>query len=120
MPPESYKLIEELAIDYINNRPRVITEIFLLYIFLQVYVTDAYLGWDPRYRLKVRILTTRAYHALFMRNMLIVPTEEELKKDFNDGVDFHIFNAGEFQVIFRYRKIIRNKNKYIKTINDKR
>lgn len=35
-----------------------------------------------------------------MRNMLIVPTEEELKKDFNDGVDFHIFNAGEFQVIF--------------------
>jgi len=82
MPPESYKLIEELSIDYLNNRPRI-------------YITDGYLGWDPRYRLKCRILTTRAYHALFMRNMLVVPTEEELKKDFLDQVDFHIFNAGE-------------------------
>lgn len=32
-----------------------------------------------------------------MRNMLIVPTEEELKRDFNDNIDFYIFNAGEMQ-----------------------
>jgi hypothetical protein len=30
-------------------------------------------------RLKVRVVTSRAYHALFMSNMLIKPTEEELK-----------------------------------------
>ena len=28
--------------------------------------------------------------------MLIVPTQEELVKDFADGADYHIFNAGEF------------------------
>lgn len=32
-----------------------------------------------------------------MRNMLIVPTEEELKRDFGDNIDFYIFNAGEMQ-----------------------
>lgn len=44
---------------------------------------DGYLGWDPRYRLKIRIICSRVYHALFMRNMLIVPTEKELITDFN-------------------------------------
>jgi phosphoenolpyruvate carboxykinase (ATP) len=29
-----------------------------------------------------------------MKNMLIRPTEEELKRDFNGDVDFYIFNAG--------------------------
>jgi phosphoenolpyruvate carboxykinase (ATP) len=29
-----------------------------------------------------------------MQNMLIKPTAEELKRDFSDDVDFHIFNAG--------------------------
>ena len=81
--PESNKMIEEIAIDYLNNRRRI-------------FITDGYLGWDPRYRLKCRILTTRAYHALFMRNMMIVPTEEEFRRDFVDNkIDFHVFNAGE-------------------------
>ena len=31
-----------------------------------------------------------------MRNMLIRPTEEQLHTDFEDGIDFTIFNAGEF------------------------
>ena len=31
-----------------------------------------------------------------MRNMMIVPTEEELKKDFALGADYYIFNAGEY------------------------
>lgn len=31
-----------------------------------------------------------------MKNMLIIPTEEELRTDFSKGVDFNIFNAGEF------------------------
>lgn len=30
-----------------------------------------------------------------MRNMLIVPTEEELKKDFSGEMDFTVFNGGE-------------------------
>lgn len=55
---------------------------------------DGFAGWDPKYRIKVRIVASRAYHILFMRNMLIRPTEEELE---NFGTpDFTIFNAGEF------------------------
>ncbi|GAA5804605.1 phosphoenolpyruvate carboxykinase [ATP] [Helicostylum pulchrum] len=71
----------ERAIDYLNTRPRL-------------FVFDGYAGWDPKYRIKVRIVASRAYHLLFMRNMLIRPTEEELE---NFGTpDFTIFNAGEF------------------------
>jgi len=52
---------EQIAIDYLNTVPRL-------------YVVDGYAGWDPKYRQKIRIVCTRAYHALFMRNMLIKPT----------------------------------------------
>ena len=31
-----------------------------------------------------------------MTNMLIRPTAEQLNKDFSDGADYYIFNAGEF------------------------
>lgn len=84
MPIEkaSYKVLEEIAIDYLNTRPRI-------------YVVDGYAGWDKNNRMKFRIFASRAYHALFMRNMLIRPTEEELKTDFADGADYYIFNAGE-------------------------
>jgi len=35
-----------------------------------------------------------------MRNMLIVPSKDELATDFSDDnqIDFHIFNAGEFHL----------------------
>ncbi len=41
-------------------------------------VIDGYAGWDRKYQLKIRVVTSRAYHALFMRNMLIRPTPSEL------------------------------------------
>ncbi len=43
-----------------------------------IYVIDGYVGWAPEHRLKVRIVCSRPYHALFMQNMMIRPTEEEL------------------------------------------
>ncbi|MEM6552126.1 MAG: phosphoenolpyruvate carboxykinase (ATP) [Planctomycetota bacterium] len=69
------------AIDYLNTRPRL-------------YVVDAFAGWDPDHRLKVRVICERPYHALFMWTMLIRPTPEELA-DFGDP-DWVIFNAGQF------------------------
>jgi ATP-dependent phosphoenolpyruvate carboxykinase len=86
--PVNYKLSEhvffinhERAIDYLNTRDRL-------------YVFDGFAGWDPKYRIKVRVVCARAYHALFMRNMLIRPTPEEYK---NWGEpDFTLFNAGQF------------------------
>lgn len=84
LPVNSFKKLESRAVDYLSSRPRI-------------YVVDGYAGWDPKYRIKVRIITCRGYHAHFMRNMLIVPTEEELNKDFigSNDPDYVIFNAGE-------------------------
>ena len=45
-------------------------------------------------RYKIRVVSARSYHCLFMHNMLIRPTEDELA---NFGrPDFTIFNAGAF------------------------
>ncbi|KAJ3129174.1 Protein kinase C-like 1 [Physocladia obscura] len=81
MSENSFMVNRERAIDYLNTRDRL-------------YVFDGFAGWDPKYRIKVRIVCARAYHALFMKNMLINPTDEELK-NFGEP-DFTVFNAGEF------------------------
>lgn len=78
---QTYFVNRERAIDYLN-------------ICERLFVVDAFAGWDPKYRIKVRIVCTRAYHALFMQNMLIMPTEKELK-EFGTP-DYVIFNAGGF------------------------
>lgn len=57
----SFQLLSELAKSYLNTRRKL-------------YVVDGYAGWDPENRIRIRIICTRAYHALFMRNMLIRPT----------------------------------------------
>ncbi|MEC8025772.1 MAG: phosphoenolpyruvate carboxykinase (ATP), partial [Myxococcota bacterium] len=55
---------------------------------------DGYAGWDPKYQLKVRVICARAYHALFMHNMLIRPTKEQLA-NFGEP-DYVILNSGQF------------------------
>jgi phosphoenolpyruvate carboxykinase (ATP) len=81
MDEHTFEINRERAIDYLNTRDRV-------------YVFDGFAGWDPKYRIKVRVIGARAYHILFMRNMLIRPTEEELA-NFGEP-DFIIYNAGQF------------------------
>jgi phosphoenolpyruvate carboxykinase (ATP) len=77
----TFSINRERAKDYLNTRERL-------------YCIDAFAGWDPRYRLKVRIICSRPYHALFMHNMLIRPSDEELE-NFGEP-DFVIYNAGQF------------------------
>jgi len=77
----TFMINRERAIDYLNTRR-----------FL--YVVDGFAGWDPDHRLKVRIICARAYHALFMRNMLIRPSAEELAA-FGEP-DFVVYNGGGF------------------------
>lgn len=86
MPPKSNHICRDIAIKFLNTRPKL-------------YIVDGYAGWDPEYRLKVRIVCSRAYHALFMKNMLIRPTLDELASDFSndDNIDFHVFNGGELR-----------------------
>ena len=81
MSAEGFEESRLRAIDYLNTRDLL-------------YVVDAYAGWDSKHRLKIRVICCRAYHALFMQNMLIRPTAEELS-DFGEP-DFVIYNAGQF------------------------
>ena len=81
MDEETFMISRGRAIDYLNTQHRI-------------YVVDGFAGWDPKYRIKVRVVATRPYHALFMHNMLIRPSVEDLI-DF-DEPDYVIFNAGQF------------------------
>ena len=75
-----WRINRERAVDYLNTRNRI-------------YVIDGFAGWDERYRINVRVVCARAYHALFMRNMLIRPTREQLE---HFHPDYTIYNAGAF------------------------
>ncbi|MCA8982784.1 MAG: phosphoenolpyruvate carboxykinase (ATP) [Planctomycetaceae bacterium] len=77
----TFSINRERAVDYLNTCERL-------------YCVDAFAGWDPKYQLKVRVICSRPYHALFMTNMLIRPSDKELR-DFGDP-DFTILNAGRF------------------------
>ncbi len=77
----TFAINRQRARDYLDTRERL-------------YCFDGFAGWDPKYRIKVRVICSRPYHALFMHTMLIRPTREELA---NFGKpDFTIYNAGAF------------------------
>ncbi|BAB10675.1 phosphoenolpyruvate carboxykinase (ATP) (EC 4.1.1.49) [Arabidopsis thaliana] len=81
MDEKTFLVNRERAVDYLNSLDKV-------------FVNDQYLNWDPENKIKVRIVSARAYHSLFMHNMCIRPTPEELE---NFGTpDFTIYNAGKF------------------------
>merc|ERR1719291_653885 len=54
---KSFLTNRERAVDYLNTRKRL-------------YVVDGFGGWEEEFRVPVRVITSRAYHALFMQNML--------------------------------------------------
>jgi phosphoenolpyruvate carboxykinase (ATP) len=77
----SFLINRQRAIDYLNTRPRI-------------FVFDGYAGWDPAHQIRIRVIAESAYHALFMHNMLIRPSIDQLKT-FGDP-DVVILNAGGF------------------------
>jgi phosphoenolpyruvate carboxykinase (ATP) len=81
----AYMINRERAIDYLNTQQ-------------QIYVIDGYAGWDSRYRVRVRVICALAYHALFMRNMLVMPEElpAEERETGTFVPHFTILNAGGF------------------------
>jgi phosphoenolpyruvate carboxykinase (ATP) len=81
LPTQSFRICRKRASDYLSTCPRI-------------YVIDGFAGWDPEHRIKVRVIASRPYHALFMQNMLIRPSEEELAAF--GKPDYVIFNAGAF------------------------
>ena len=76
----SFLACRQQALDFLGTQP-------------SVYVVDGFAGWDPEYRIKVRLVCSRAYHALFMHNLLIRPSTQELE-EFGEP-DLVIYNAGD-------------------------
>jgi len=60
----------------------------------ELFTQDLFAGADTGHRIKVRVVTTNAWHALFARNMFIRPTAEELK---TFEPDFFILHAPEYE-----------------------
>ena len=81
MDSHTYDINRETTICFLNSQDRL-------------FVFDGFAGWDEEHQIKVRVITTRAYHALFMHNMLIRPTKEQLES-FGEP-DYTILNAGVF------------------------
>lgn len=81
MTNETFNINRETAICYLNNQERL-------------YVFDGFACWHREHRIKVRVISSRAYHTFFMHNMLIRPSYDELK-NFSEP-DIIIYNAGCF------------------------
>ncbi|CAL9757533.1 unnamed protein product [Musa acuminata subsp. burmannicoides] len=81
MDEQTFMVNRERAVDYLNSLDKV-------------FVNDQFLNWDPEHQIKVRIVSARAYHSLFMHNMCIRPTPEEVETF--GTPDFTIYNAGQF------------------------
>src|SRR5262249_25068837 len=64
---ESFLACRQQALEFLGKQPGI-------------YVVDGYAGWDPAYRIKVRVICSRAYHALFMHNLLIRASTEEFDR----------------------------------------
>ena len=63
MPPERFEMLKARVKAYLQGQ--------------ELFVQDLFAGADPAHRVRVRLVTTTAWHALFARNMFIRPSETE-------------------------------------------
>lgn len=64
MDPETFDKVREKVRSYAEGK--------------NLYVIDTYGGADPEHRIKARFIVERPYHALFIKQLLIRPSAEEL------------------------------------------
>lgn len=62
----------------------------------ELFVQDCYAGADPEYRLAVRVITEKAWHSLFARNMFITTEDRDTLKKFIP--DFTILGLSGFKL----------------------
>lgn len=71
MAPEAFDDFAQVAREYLNGQ--------------QLFVEDLYAGASEEHRLRVRVVTTNAWHALFARTMFIrppLPVPDDFEPDF--------------------------------------
>ncbi|MBU0558271.1 MAG: phosphoenolpyruvate carboxykinase (ATP) [Bacteroidota bacterium] len=62
----------------------------------ELFVQDCYAGADPDYKMPVRIITEKAWHSLFARNMFITTENKDELKNFVP--DFTVISVPGFKV----------------------
>jgi phosphoenolpyruvate carboxykinase (ATP) len=62
---EQFRQLRQIAQEHLTGRP--------------LYVIDTFAGADPEHRISVRFVLERPYHALFIKQLLIRPTANELR-----------------------------------------
>src|SRR6266853_6204097 len=80
MEPEKFDALYERVMEHLRGR--------------ELFVQDLFCGADPAYRLPVRIVNEYAWHNLFVRQLFLRPTAEELK---SHHAEFTVIAAPEFK-----------------------
>ena len=81
MTQETWKTVKDLAIKQLTGK--------------RLFVVDAFCGANKDTRMAIRFIVEVAWQAHFVKNMFIVPTEEELA---NFEPDFVVYNASKAKV----------------------
>src|SRR5205823_11616317 len=63
--PQKFEALYSRVLEYLKTR--------------DLYVQDLFAGADPQYRLPIRVIYEFAWHNLFVRDLFIRPTDEELQ-----------------------------------------
>ncbi len=79
-PEQAFLELRKRVLAYLQAQPRI-------------FVEEVYAGAHPRHRFRIRVVTESAWHALFARNMFIVPHTEDPEFD----ADYTIFHAPYFR-----------------------
>ncbi len=78
---ETWKTVKDIALKELSNK--------------KLFVVDAFCGANEDTRMSIRFIMEVAWQAHFIRNMFIMPTEEELEKF---EPDFVVYNASKAKV----------------------
>src|SRR5438270_3081325 len=78
--PEKFDALYDQVMEHLRGR--------------ELFVQDLFCGADPAYRLPVRIVNEYAWHNLFVRQLFLRPTPEELR---NHHPEFTVISAPEFK-----------------------
>ncbi len=83
MKEEAFEQLRRRVLAYIQDR--------------DLFVFDGYAGADPGYRLPVRIITEKAWHCLFARNMFVREESPEKLRAFEPG--FVVLDVAGFKAV---------------------
>jgi len=79
-PPDKFDALYERVLDYLKGK--------------ELFVQDLFCGADPKYTLPIQVINEYAWHNLFVRQLFIRPTAEELK---THKPEFTIVSAPSFK-----------------------